>query len=125
MVSWTRFHRRGEVPGAVVAAAVERGDGVLPTEVPGVTETFADELDLIGALQLKWHARLSGNSERAFVGEPVGLEPRSTPRSRPGFPPKSGPSPWPTGSGRSSPPDLPEQANPGPWTCGLPPQVSL
>lgn len=73
MMSWNRFRRRGEVLRAVIAVAEERRDGVLPTEVPGVAETFADELDLIGALQLKWHARLSGSIERAYGSEPIDL----------------------------------------------------
>lgn len=74
MMSWNRFHHRGEILRVVVDTADERRDGVLPTDVPGVAAAFADELDLIGALQLKWHARLSGNIERAYVGEPIDLE---------------------------------------------------
>ena len=35
---------------------------------------FTDELDLVGALLLKWHARLSGNIERALMREPMDLE---------------------------------------------------
>ena len=42
--------------------------------VPGVAENFTDELDLVGALLLKWHARLSGNIERALMREPMDLE---------------------------------------------------
>jgi hypothetical protein len=73
-MSWNSFHNRGEILRAVVDTANERCDGVLPTDVPGVAENFADDLDLVGALQLKWHARLSGNIERAFVLEPMDLE---------------------------------------------------
>ena len=43
-------------------------------DLPGVAETFADELDLIGALSLKWHARLSGNIERELMAQPMDLE---------------------------------------------------
>ena len=42
--------------------------------VPGVAEHFHDDLDLVGALLLKWHARLSGNLERALMREPLDLE---------------------------------------------------
>lgn len=73
-MSWNRFHHRGEILRTVVDTADERCDGVLPTDLPGVAENFADELDLIGALQLKWQARLSGNIERCFVREPMDLE---------------------------------------------------
>lgn len=73
-MSWKTFHNRGEILRAVVDTANERCDGVLPTVVPGVAENFADDLDLIGALMLKWHARLSGNIERALLREPMDLQ---------------------------------------------------
>jgi hypothetical protein len=73
-MSWRTFHNRGEILRAVVDTANERRDGVLPTGVPGVAENFADDLDLIGALLLKWHARLSGNIERALLREPMDLQ---------------------------------------------------
>jgi hypothetical protein len=73
-MSWTAFHSRGETLRAVVDAANRRRDGMLPTELPGVAENFTDEVDLVGALLLKWHARLSGNVERALILEPMDLE---------------------------------------------------
>lgn len=73
-MSWTAFHSRGETLRAVVDAANANRDGIVPMQVPGVTENFADELDLVGALLLKWHARLSGNIERALTREPMNLE---------------------------------------------------
>jgi hypothetical protein len=73
-MSWTAFHSRGETLHAVVDAANAQRDGILPMQVPGVTENFTDELDLVGALLLKWHARLSGNIERALMREPMDLE---------------------------------------------------
>ncbi len=73
-MSWTAFHSRGETLRAVVDAANAAQDGVLPTQVPGVAENFTDAVDLVGALLLKWHARLSGNIERALMREPMDLE---------------------------------------------------
>ena len=73
-MSWKTFHNRGETLRLVMDAANHRRDGVLPMDVPGVAEYFTDELDLVGALFLKWHARLSGNIERALVREPMDLE---------------------------------------------------
>ncbi|HSK34122.1 MAG TPA: hypothetical protein VK903_11600, partial [Propionicimonas sp.] len=73
-MSWNAFHSRGETLRAVVDLANERRDGVLPMDAPGVAEHFTDELDLVGALLLKWHARLSGNIERAMMREPMDLE---------------------------------------------------
>ena len=73
-MAWTSHHRRGEVLRAVVAAADERGDGRLPVDVDGVPETFRGDLDLLGALALKWHTRLSGRVETELAGQPLDLE---------------------------------------------------
>ena len=73
-MSWKTFHNRGETLRDVVHVADERRDGALPMNVPGVAENFTDELDLVGALLLRWHARLSGNIERALAREPMDLE---------------------------------------------------
>jgi hypothetical protein len=73
-MNWNAFHQRGDVLRAVVETADRRRDGALPLDVPGVAERFDDEIDLIGALHLKWHARLSGNIERALAQEPTDLE---------------------------------------------------
>ncbi|HET6153688.1 MAG TPA: hypothetical protein VFE15_12060 [Marmoricola sp.] len=73
-MTWNAFHHRGEILQTVIDAADVRLDGVLPMDLAGVAETFADELDLIGALSLKWHARLSGNIERELMHQPMDLE---------------------------------------------------
>jgi hypothetical protein len=72
-MTWTSFHRRGDVLRAVIAAADARRDGVLPTHVPGVPETFVDDADLVAALTLKWHTRLAGRIEREQLHEPMDL----------------------------------------------------
>ena len=64
-MTWNAFHRRGAVLREVADLADLRRDGVLPTDVPGVAETFRDDLDLIGALHLRWHQRLVGQVELA------------------------------------------------------------
>lgn len=69
--SWKGVHRRGDVLRAVVAEANARRDGALPWDVPGATETFADDLDLVGALQLRWHTRLAGTIERVLLDSPA------------------------------------------------------
>jgi hypothetical protein len=73
-MSWNDFHHREEILRVVVDTADEKRDGVLPMHVAGVTENFTDELDLVGALLLKWNARLMGNIERALMREPMDLE---------------------------------------------------
>jgi hypothetical protein len=73
-MTWNTFHHRGAILQTIVETVDTRRDGVLPMQLPGVTETFRDELDLLAALQLKWHARLSGNIERALMSQPMDLE---------------------------------------------------
>lgn len=73
-MTWQTFHHRGDVLRAVIAAAETRRDGELPMDVEGVPETFRDELDLLAALALKWHTRLSGKVHRALEDEPMDLE---------------------------------------------------
>lgn len=73
-MTWNAFHHRGEILQAVIDTADARRDGILPLDLPGVPETFANELDLIGALSMKWHARLSGNIERELMAQPMDLE---------------------------------------------------
>ena len=70
----TASRSRGEILRAVTTAADARADGQLPLDVDGVPAAFDDELDLLGALQLRWHTRLSGRIERELVSEPLDLE---------------------------------------------------
>ena len=72
-MTWTSFHRRGDVLRDVIAAADQRRDGILPRDVDGVSATFADDLDLLAALQLKWHTRLAGRIEREQLTQPMDL----------------------------------------------------
>jgi hypothetical protein len=72
-MTWTSFHRRGDVLRDVIAAADQRLDGALPTDLDGVSATFADDLDLLAALQLKWHTRLAGRIEREQLSQPMDL----------------------------------------------------
>lgn len=73
-MTWNSFHRRGEILRTVTEVADTRRDGVLPMDVPGVAETFGDELTLLGALQLRWHTRLAGRIERELMNQPLDLE---------------------------------------------------
>lgn len=73
-MTWDSFHRRGEVLRRVLEVLDQRRDGALPMELPGVRETFGDELALLGALQLRWHTRLAGSIERELMSLPMDLE---------------------------------------------------
>ncbi len=63
-MTWTTFHRRGDLLREVIAAVDARADGRLPMDLPGVRAAFGDEPTLLGALQLRWHTRLAGRIER-------------------------------------------------------------
>jgi hypothetical protein len=69
-MTWLAFHRRADVLRAVTDEADRRLDGILPAHVPGVSATFRNDLDLIGALQLRWYTRLSGALERSLASQP-------------------------------------------------------
>jgi len=73
-MTWDTFHRRGEVLRNVLEHAETHRDGTLPMHVAGVAETFGDELSLLGALQLRWHTRLTGAIERELAANPHELE---------------------------------------------------
>jgi hypothetical protein len=73
-MTWDAVHRRGEVLRDVVDEANLRRDGALPVDLPGVAATFADDLALIAALQMRWHTRLAGRIERALIDQPADLE---------------------------------------------------
>src|SRR5690349_9483754 len=73
-MTWTSFHRRGEILRDVIASANRRRDGLLPTDLPGVADAFADEQELLGALLLRWHTRLAGRIERELAAQPMELE---------------------------------------------------
>ena len=73
-MTWKAFHNRGETLRSVIATAAQRRDGILPMDVPGVAERFRDELDLLGALQLKWRTRLAGHIESELSVQPMDLE---------------------------------------------------
>lgn len=73
-MTWKSLHHRGAVLRDVIDAADARQDGALPMEVAGVREAFGDELTLLGALQLRWHTRLSGRIDRELMSQPMDLE---------------------------------------------------
>lgn len=73
-MTWDAHHRRGEVLRAVIDEANARRDGALPMGLPGVDRAFADDFDLVAALQLRWHTQLAGRIERALMEQPMDLE---------------------------------------------------
>ena len=73
-MNWKAYHSRGEILHDVIDTAAQRRDGLLPMDVEGVAEKFDNELDLLCALQLKWHTNLSGRIERFQAEQPMDLE---------------------------------------------------
>lgn len=68
--------RRADVLRSVVEVLDRRLDGALPQDVRGLDQAFADDLDLLGALTLRWHARLGAQLDRA-LDVPVADRPRA------------------------------------------------
>jgi hypothetical protein len=65
---------RSSVLQDVMAFAETRRDGHLPwTDVAGTQDAFGTPADLLGALQMRWHARLSGAIERELTEQPWDL----------------------------------------------------
>lgn len=78
-MTWTALksptsRSRGEILRDVSDTADQRRDGVLPLDVDGVAAAFRDELDLLGALQLRWYTRLAGRIDRELTQQPLDLE---------------------------------------------------
>ena len=65
-----RTHTREDVLRRVISDLDDRRDGILPMQLAGVSEHF-DATSLIGALQMRWHATLSGQIERELDGSPI------------------------------------------------------
>ncbi|BBH16686.1 hypothetical protein Back2_09730 [Nocardioides baekrokdamisoli] len=63
-MTWTTHHNRGHVLREIEAVTAERGDGLLPMDLDGVSAVFDDEMDILAALQLRWYTRLAGMIER-------------------------------------------------------------
>jgi hypothetical protein len=72
--AWHTHRNRGDILRTVVSTADERLDGLLPMDLIGVSAAFRDELDLLGALSLKWHTRLAARIERELTQGPTDLE---------------------------------------------------
>ncbi len=73
-MTWNSYRHRGETLRRVIASADLRRDGRLPMDLEGVADAFGSELDLLGALQLRWHTRLAGRIERELMDDPMDLQ---------------------------------------------------
>lgn len=74
-MTWDAYHRRDSVLHEVMIVADDRRDGVLPwSDVAAADAVFDTPEDLLGALQMRWHTRLSGAIERELTEQPWDLE---------------------------------------------------
>ncbi|MGH3366759.1 MAG: hypothetical protein ACRDOY_06115 [Nocardioidaceae bacterium] len=70
-MTWATHHRRDTVLHDVMTAADTRRDGALLwSEVEGAEEAFDTPTDLLLAVQMRWHTRLSGAIERQLTEQP-------------------------------------------------------
>lgn len=74
-MTWDAFHTRDSVLRDVMAAADTRRDGTLPwVDIAGAETAFGTPEELLAALQMRWHTRLSGAIERELTEQPWDLE---------------------------------------------------
>ncbi|MPZ63043.1 MAG: hypothetical protein GEU93_17485 [Propionibacteriales bacterium] len=74
-MTWDAYHRREDVLGRVMRLADRRRDGVIPwAETAGADAAFGNPTDLLRALHMRWHTRLSGAFERELHEQPWDLE---------------------------------------------------
>lgn len=69
-MTWTTHHNRGHVLREIETVTAERGDGLLPMDLDGVSAVFDNEMDILAALQLRWYTRLAGMIERELFDAP-------------------------------------------------------
>jgi hypothetical protein len=65
--------RRDAILHEVMTVADTRRDGRLPWENTGADQAFDTPAELLGALQMRWHTRLSGAIERELTEQPWDL----------------------------------------------------
>lgn len=73
-MDWNSYHNRAAVLRDLVTQVEARGGAFPLMDAPGVRACFRDELDVVGALQLRWHSRLVAQIEAELHGEPRSLE---------------------------------------------------
>lgn len=72
-MTWDAHQRRDTVLRQVITVAETRRDGHLPWETAGAEQAFETPAHLLGALQMRWHTRLSGAIERELAEQPWDL----------------------------------------------------
>lgn len=72
-MTWDAHQRRDTILREVMAVAENRRDGHLPWDSTGAAQAFDTPAELLGALQMRWHTRLSGAIERELTEQPWDL----------------------------------------------------
>lgn len=72
-MAWDARHTRDTVLREVMSLADARRDGRLPWDAAGAEQVYDSPADLLGALQMRWHTRLSGAIERELSEQPWDL----------------------------------------------------
>jgi hypothetical protein len=72
-MTWDAHATRDTVLREVMTLADTRRDGHLPWHGTGAERVFDSPADLLGALQMRWHTRLSGAIERELTEQPWDL----------------------------------------------------
>ena len=72
-MTWDARQRRDTVLRELMTVAETRRDGRLPWDTAGAEQAFGTPAELLGALQMRWHTRLSGAIERELTEQPWDL----------------------------------------------------
>ena len=73
-MTWDAYHRREAALRSAVEVIDRRRDGKLPwSELDAVRAAFDSPTDLLLALQMRWHTRLSGHVDRLLAAQPMDL----------------------------------------------------
>jgi len=73
-MGWDAYHRREKALQVAVRLLDRRRDGELPWDDHAVRAGFEDPTELLLALQMRWHTRLSAEVERELAEQPLDLD---------------------------------------------------
>ena len=73
-MTWDAYHRRDAALRSAIAVIDRRRDGQLPWhELDAARSAFDTPIDLLLALQMRWHTRLAGHVDRLLADQPMDL----------------------------------------------------
>ncbi|MGH3495941.1 MAG: hypothetical protein ACRDP1_00550 [Nocardioidaceae bacterium] len=72
-MTWDAYHRRDDILRRLDEVADRHRDGRLPWNEIDAASVFDSTSDLLLAVQMRWHTRLSGRIDRELMNDPMDL----------------------------------------------------